>query len=131
MLDHKKLAVIHIVKKELGLTDIKYRDSLEKITGVRSAKDLDEAGFRKLMNHFARSKYYRAKKDGLTLRQKLYINSLKEQLNWNEWHFKNFLKKYYRKTGVESLTRKEASNLIKSMIKIIEHESLKMLGKHP
>lgn len=131
MLDHKKLAVIHIVKKELGLTDRQYRDSLEAITGVRSAKDLDEAGFRKLMNHFARSKHYRARKDGLTLRQKLYVKSLKEQLNWNEWHFNNFLKKYYKKKGVEALTRKEASNLIKSLIKIIEHESLKLLGKHP
>jgi hypothetical protein len=131
VIDHKKLAVIHIVKKELGLTDTQYRDRLEEIAGVRSAKDLDEPGFRKLMNHFARSKHYRARKNGLTLRQKLYIKSLKEQLDWNEWHFKNFVKKYYKKTELESLTRKEASYLIKSLIKIIEHESLQSLGKHP
>lgn len=54
-LDKKKLAVIHIVKKELGLSDREYRDQLEDITGVRSAKCLDESGFRKLMNFFARS----------------------------------------------------------------------------
>ncbi|HSR36535.1 MAG TPA: phage protein GemA/Gp16 family protein, partial [Desulfurivibrionaceae bacterium] len=59
MLDQKKLAVIHIVKKELGLSDQEYRDSLEKITGVRSAKELDEAGFRILMRHFAKSRHYR------------------------------------------------------------------------
>ena len=131
MLDHKKLAVIHIVKKELGLSDLQYRDSLEQVTGVRSAKDLDEPGFRKLMNHFARSKYYRAKKNGLTFRQKMYLKSLKDQLNWNEWHFKNFLKKYYKKTTVESLTRKEASKVIKSLKNIIKHESFKVLGQHP
>ena len=131
MLDHKKLAVIHIVKKELGLSDLQYRDSLEQVTGVRSAKDLDEPGFRKLMNHFARSKYYRAKKNGLTFRQKMYLKSLKDQLNWNEWHFTNFLKKYYKKTTVESLTRKEASKVIKSLQNIIKHESLKVLGQHP
>ena len=131
MLDHKKLAVIHIVKKELGLSDLQYRDSLEKVTGVRSAKDLDEPGFRKLMNYFARSKYYRAKKNGLTFRQKMYLKSLKDQLNWNEWHFRNFLKKYYKKTTVESLTRKEASKAIKSLKTIIKHESLKVLGQHP
>jgi phage gp16-like protein len=131
LLDHKKLAVIHIVKKELGLSDQQYRDALEKVTGVRSAKDLDEPGFRKLMNYFARSKYYRAKKNGLTFRQKMYLKSLKDQLNWNEWHFKNFLKKYYKKTTVESLTRKEASKVIKSLQNIIKHESLKVLGQHP
>lgn len=131
MLNHKKLAVIHIVKKELGLSDQQYRDVLEKVTGVRSAKDLDEPGFRKLMNHFARSKYYQAKKNGLTFRQKMYLKSLKDQLNWNEWHFTNFLKKYYKKTTVESLTRKEASNVIKSLQNIIKHESLKVLGQHP
>lgn len=131
MLDHKKLAVIHIVKKELGLSDQQYRDALEKVTGVRSAKDLDEPGFRKLMNYFARSKYYRAKKNGLTFRQKMYLKSLKDQLNWNEWHFTNFLKKYYKKTTVESLTRKEASKVIKSLQNIIKHESLKVLGRHP
>ena len=65
MIDHKKLAVIHIVKKELGLSELQYRDRLEEVTGVRSAKDLDEPGFRKLINHFARSKYYRAKKTAL------------------------------------------------------------------
>jgi hypothetical protein len=131
VLDNKKLAVIHIVKKELDLSDQKYRDVLEKVTGVRSAKDLDEPGFRKLMNYFARSKYYRAKKNGLTFRQKMYLKSLKDQLNWNEWHFKNFLKKYYKKTTVESLTRKEASKVIKSLQNIIKHESLKVLGQHP
>ena len=131
MLDRKKLAVIHIVKRELGLSDLKYRDSLEKVTGVRSAKDLDEPGFRKLMSYFARSKYYRVNKDGLTFRQKMYLKSLKDQLSWNEWHFKNFLKKYYKKTSVESLTRKEAGNAITSLKNIIKHESLKVLGQHP
>ena len=131
MIDNKKLAVIHIVKKELSLSDPQYRDALEKVTGVRSAKDLDEPGFRKLMNYFARSKYYRARKNGLTFRQKMYLRSLKDQLNWNEWHFTNFLKKYYKKTTVESLTRKEASKVIKSLQNIIKHESLKVLGQHP
>ena len=34
MIDNKKLAVIHIVKKELGLTDQQYRDILEKTAGL-------------------------------------------------------------------------------------------------
>ena len=131
MIDHKKLAVIHIVKKELELSDKKYRDTLERVAGVRSAKDLDDAAFRKLMNYFARSKYYRARWDGLSFRQKMYIKNLKEQLNWNEWHFKNFLKKYYKKTTLDSLTAKEATKVIQALKNIIKHESMKILGQHP
>ena len=38
-MDKKKLAVIHIVKRELSLSDDEYRDILERVAGVRSAKD--------------------------------------------------------------------------------------------
>jgi hypothetical protein len=128
VLDHKKLAVIHIVKKELGLSDRQYRDTLEKVTGVRSAKYLDDLKFRKLMNYFARSRYYRLNKDGFTFRQKMYINNLKEQLNWQDLHFANFLKKYYKKTGIETLTKKEASNVIESLKNVLRHERMKKKG---
>jgi len=127
LLDRKKLAVIHIVKKELGLSDQQYRDTLEKVTGVRSAKDLDGNNFRKLMNYFARSKYYRINQDGLTFRQKMYIKNLKEQLSWNEPHFKNFLKKYYKKIAIETLTKKEASKVIESLKNILKYENEKRL----
>lgn len=121
MLDPKKLAAIHIVKRELGLSDRDYRDRLEKVTGLRSARDLDERGFRKLMNDFARSEHYRINQDGLTFRQKMYIQGLQEQLKWDERHFVNFLKKYYRKSDLLSLTRKEAVKVIESLKNILEH----------
>ena len=124
-LDKKKLAVIHIVKKELGLSDREYRDRLEAITGVRSAKNLDERGFRKLMNYFARSKYYVTHQNGLTFRQKMYIKGLKDQLHWNDPHFGNFLRKYYKKTDIDILTRKEAAKVIESLKNVLEHERLK------
>lgn len=119
MLDRKKLAVIHIVKKELQLDDQAYRDTLEKVTGVRSAKGLDDRGFRKLMHYFARSRHYRVNQQGMTLRQKLYIRHLVEDLGWHEEHFINFLKKYYKKTRLDSLTKKEASKVIESLKHII------------
>ncbi|MBW1853024.1 MAG: DUF1018 domain-containing protein [Deltaproteobacteria bacterium] len=131
MLDHKKLAVIHITKKELGLSDQNYRNTLEKITGVRSAKNLDDRSFHKLMNYFARSKYYRINQDGLTFRQKMFIKNLKEQLGWNELHFGNFLKKYYKKTSIEILTKKEARNVIESLKNILKHENEKRQGQRP
>ncbi|MCF8057006.1 MAG: regulatory protein GemA [Desulfocapsa sp.] len=118
-LDRKKLAVIHIVKRELELSDQEYREILERETGVGSAKDLDEKRFRLLMRYFARSKHYRINKYGLTFRQKVFIRHLVEDLDWDAQHFKNFLNKYYKKTAVDTLTKKEASKVIESLKNII------------
>ncbi len=120
--DHKKLAVIHIVKRELGLSDDVYRDILERETGVRSAKDLDEKGFRRLMRYFAGSKHYRINKYGLTFRQKMFIKHLVDDLGWDMQHFKNFLNKYYKKTELDKLTKREASKLIESLKNISKRE---------
>lgn len=121
-LDHKKLAVIHIVKRELGLSDDEYRDLLERETGVRSAKDLDEKGFRRLMRSFAASKYYRINKNGLTFRQKLFIKHLVDDLGWDQQHFTNFLNKYYKQTVLDRLSKREASKLIESLKNIRKHQ---------
>lgn len=120
-LDRKKLALIHIVKKELGISDPDYRCLLKRIAGVESSKDLDEAGFRKIMRFFVRSDYYRANDFGMTLKQKLFIKSLASQLHWEETHLTNFIRKYYQRDGLDVLTRKEASKLIESLKAIREH----------
>jgi protein-disulfide isomerase-like protein with CxxC motif len=121
-MDRNKLAVIHIVKKELGLSDDEYRDMLEQYAGVRSAKDLDENGFRKLMHYFVRSRHYRDGRDVITLRQKMYIKHLVAEAGWQDDHFVNFMKKYYRKLTLDSFSRKEASKLIESLKNIIKHQ---------
>jgi len=124
-LDRKKLALIHIVKKELNLGDADYRCILERIAGVASARDLDEAGFRKLMRFFVRSDYFRANAFGMTLKQKLFIKALVRQLRWDPAHLRNFIRKYYRREGLDALTRKEASKLIESLKAVGEHSSQK------
>jgi len=121
-LDHKKLAVIHIVKRELDLSDDDYRDILERETGSRSAKDLDEKGFRRLMRAFAASGYYRINRHGLTLRQKMYISHLADDLGWDKEHLKNFLNKYYHKQEIERLTKGEASKVIESLKNVLKRK---------
>jgi len=121
-LDHKKLAVIHIVKRELGLSDEEYRDILQQLTGRRSARELTEAGFRRLMHAFARSHHYQPQGLGITLRQKLYIKHLVADLKWDPDHFNNFLKKYYHKTDPATLTKQEASKLIEALKNIVKHQ---------
>ena len=119
--DHNKLAVIHIVKRELGLSEDEYRDILQRETGVRSAKDMDEKGFKRLMRYFAGSRHYRINKYSRTFRQKLFINHLVDNLGWDMHHFKSFLNKYYKKTEVDKLTKREASNVIESLKNILKH----------
>ncbi|MCF7874712.1 MAG: regulatory protein GemA [Candidatus Omnitrophica bacterium] len=121
-IDKKKLALIHIVKKELGLDDSKYRKILKEAAGVASAKDLDRAGFRKLMNHFVRSRHWKSKPDGLTIRQKIYIKMLVEDLGWEKDHLNNFIHKYYHKNNFDQLSKKEAIKLIESLKSIKERQ---------
>lgn len=111
----KKLALIHVVKKELGLAERDYRRILWLIAGVRSARDLDEAGFSKLMRYFVRSDYFRANAFGMTLKQKMFIKSLASRLGWEPAHLTNFIRKYYQRPGLDHLDRREASKLIESL----------------
>jgi hypothetical protein len=120
-MDKKKLAVIHIVKRELGLSDQEYRDILEKTAGVRSALEMDDRGFQRLMHYFVRTRHYRSNRDAITLRQKLFINHLREEIGWSPEHLRNFLKKYYKKAAVDSFSKREASKVIESLKKVAEH----------
>jgi len=122
-IDRKKLALIHIVKKELRIPEEDYRCLLRRIAGVESSRDLDEAGYRRLMRFFVRSDYYRVNDFGMTLKQKLYIKSLARGLGWNIAHLTNFIHKYYKREGLDVLTRKEASKLIESLKAIGQSES--------
>jgi len=120
-LDRRKLALIHIVKKELCLSDDEYRAILKKEAGVTSSKNLTDIGFRKLMNFLVRDKRYRIAPGGLTLKQKLFIQNLARDLGWDPDHLKNFIRKYYHQPGLENLDRKTASKLIESLKQIKAH----------
>lgn len=48
------IAKLHIAKKQLGLDDGLYRETLEAATGKTSAKDMSEAELAKALRHFQR-----------------------------------------------------------------------------
>lgn len=122
MIDKKKLALIHIVKKELGLSEKDYRDILHTAAGVESAKDLDEEKFSRLMGYFVRSRHYRVNEFGLTLRQKLFIKYLVRKIGWDESHLNNFIGKYYHKPDINGLSKKEAVKVIESLKNVRVHQ---------
>ena len=51
-LRRRELAAIHVAKKEIGLDDATYRYILRNYFNVESSADLDQAGRRKLLDHF-------------------------------------------------------------------------------
>lgn len=53
-LRNAELAQIHIAKSQLGWSDEEYRDILWTVSRVRSAKDLDWSGRKKLLDHMKR-----------------------------------------------------------------------------
>ena len=118
-MNNKKLAVIHIVKKELSLNDEEYRNILERVAGVRSSKDLTDNQFHKLMHYFVRTRHYRVTNKGITLRQKYYIKQLKKDLGWDDSHFQNYINKYFHNRDLETYSRHDASNLIVALNTIL------------
>ena len=123
-MDRKKLALVHIVKKELGLSDEEYRAILMREAGVASARDLNEESFRRLMRFMVRSRYYLVNRRGLTLRQKLYIDHLKQALGWTDEHLANFLHKYFKCHGLTDLTRAEASKAILALKHMVQRQNV-------
>jgi phage gp16-like protein len=121
--DQKKLALIHIIKKELQLSESEYRAILKETAGVTSARDLTPESFQKLMRYFVRSKHYVLNQNGLTMRQKMFIKSLFFDLGWTAEHSMNFLQKYYHKTEIEWLTKQEASKVIEALKHIKSSET--------
>jgi len=54
MIQRDKLALIHVAKSRLQLDDADYRALLARVAGVDSSRDLDDAGFARVMDEFAR-----------------------------------------------------------------------------
>lgn len=120
-MDRKRLALIHIVQRELGLSDSEYRDILRREAGVDSARDLTDAAFRRLMRYMVRSRHYVLNRDGLTLRQKLYLDHLRQSLGWSDGHLVNFLHKYLKRDSLLALTRADASKAILALTHMANH----------
>jgi hypothetical protein len=52
MIGKQQLALIHVAKNQLGLSDDEYRDLLRSVCGVESSKNLNATQFEKLMSRY-------------------------------------------------------------------------------
>ena len=51
-LNRKQIAVLHVAKAKLGISEAEYRAALVQIAGVESSTELDRGGFEALMGFF-------------------------------------------------------------------------------
>jgi hypothetical protein len=64
------------------------------------------------------SAHFQANSYGMTLKQKLFIAHLAEELGYSDDHLENYLHKYF-KQSLATLDRKQASNVIAAMKHIL------------
>ncbi len=128
-LRNRELAAIHVAKKQLALDDAAYREILLVVAGVSSAKDLDEEGRRKVLDHFRGCGFDPARGNGR--RRHTSANPMHSKIRylWRDLHQAGAvtfatdaaLDSYVRRmTGASSLrfvTREQAWTLINAMKK--------------
>lgn len=131
MIDNKKIALIHVAKNQLGLSEDEYRDILFKEAGVYSSTDLDYQGFKEVIEAFNRMGFESTAKkaakesrrnkkadntqgDTVTPAQQEYIKDLYSRLGWYKQERRiGFNKRQIGKPWPQS--KEEASNVIEGL----------------
>lgn len=143
MISKQKLALVHVGKKDLGLSDAEYREILRHHAGVDSARDLEEPGFKRVIDHFKalgfwikRSWEQTRPRDGgdLPTRDQLkVIEHLWEDLTQylNAAHQVNFRRGFYGKrlhiSPLGPQTRAQANHVIEVLKNRVRAEGKKAL----
>ena len=141
MIDNKKIALIHVAKNQLGLSEDEYRDILFKEAGVYSSTDLDYQGFKEVIEAFNRMGFESTDKkaakesrrnkkadntqgDTVTPAQQEYIKDLYSRLGWYKQERRiGFNKRQIGKPWPQS--KEEASNVIEGLKAMLDRNWLR------
>jgi len=117
MLSRNKIAIIHVAKLEIGLSDGEYRDILNNNFKVESSTKLSNFQFEKLMIIFKKLGFRQI--DKITIKQRYRIEEYTKKLKWDEARLKGFIKRQIGiEKNVEKLRKEEASKLITGLKKL-------------
>lgn len=119
----KQLALIHILKRDLKLSDREYRALLLHTANVRSAADLDSLGFRRVINRMYQLRRSRLGSGSITDRQCAFVHALAGRLGWDATHLQNFLWKCHGEKNVGRLSRQDGGKVIESLKGVLSHRS--------
>ncbi len=140
-LTRRQLALLHVAKARLGLDDETYRDLLEGETGVRSARDLDDVGFRAVLRRLRKLGFQPraagavgrlADRPGMaTARQLDYIRAL-----WRRHagaddavHLRNWLRKRFGVDDLRFLDRRMAHETLVALKAMVARAEARERGE--
>ncbi|MCC7083184.1 MAG: regulatory protein GemA [Burkholderiales bacterium] len=126
----KQIALVHVAKARLGMNDNAYRTMLFRAASVKSSRELTPAGFRAVMEEFARlgfessshirvPSFGRGRRLGMATEEQLaYIQSL-----WRQWArgdggdegLRRYLQKKFGVSHLRFLDRDGAGRLITAL----------------
>ena len=125
-LSRKQISLIHVAKKQLGLTDEHYRAILRALTGCESSKHLDQRDFEAVMQHMASlgfrsdftKTFYGQRPNMATSRQVSLIRTL-----WSEYtdgkgddaSLGKWLARTFKVSSVRFVTQKQAPKAITAL----------------
>jgi hypothetical protein len=122
MIKKSQIALIHVAKSKLGLTEEEYRTILRVHGGVETSVDLDEWGLEKVMR-LLRDLGFRYKKKArrpdlailASEGQRKIIYHLMEDLGWIPSRLYGFITKMTGEKTPEELKKEEASKVIEGL----------------
>lgn len=104
--------------KELNLSDTTLYDIVHRETGKTSIRKLTNSEIERVCKALSMLKKSQKKPDNhITGKQRWLILKLEEELGWkdNPKRLRSFMEKYCRKSNINWLTNREASNLIEGL----------------
>jgi len=122
MIKKSQIALIHVAKSKLGLSEDEYREILKGHGNVESSVDLDQWGLEKVMKLLADLGFKRKRKPhrpDLSILasegQRRVIYHLMEDLGWIPSRLYGFIEKMTGKNTPEELNKKEAPKVIEGL----------------
>ena len=122
MIKKSQIALVHVAKSKLGLSEDEYREILKAHGNVESSVDLDPFGLEKIMRLFKDLGFVRKKtprRPDLTILasegQRKVVYHLMEDLGWIPSRLSGFIRKMTGKNSPEELNKFEAPKVIEGL----------------
>mgnify|MGYP000001600738 FL=1 len=116
MLSHSQLALIHIARSQIDISEEDYRNLLKNNFKVISSKNLTPFQFKKLMEIFENKLGFVRITGELSEAQYRKIRKMCNLLKWNRDRINGFVKRQLGETkAIETLDKSEANKVIEGL----------------
>lgn len=122
------VAQIHILKKDVGMSDLEYITCLEEWTGKASCSDMSGSELEEVRRRMCLLPKAAAKDDclpGCSPEQWRKIKWLQRKLRWNDQNLRGYIKRVTKMEHERFLDVPSARRVITGLVRVMEHEERK------